>query len=55
MVQYYIERICDGIRHILIKKEIRVMHISKNSATQIVEKFQNLLNRILILWMRQDI
>lgn len=45
MVQYYIERICDGIRHILIKKEIRVMHISKNSATQIVEEISKLVKQ----------
>ena len=45
MVQYYIEKICDGIRHIFIKKEIRVMHISKNSATQIVEEISKLVKQ----------
>ena len=45
MVQYYIERICDGIRHILIKEEVRVMHISKNSATQIVEEISKLVKQ----------
>ena len=33
------------------QKEIRVMHISRILQLRLLKKFQNLLNRILILWM----